>query len=1725
MRPPLVAVAAWLSLSLAPCVLLGLGGCRPYIPKPQHPGDEVDAREGFEPVPLLAPILAGDLGRSWHLGRGKDTLEPVKIGPDEGAALWLESLAGVRVRIVSIDPDNVDAPASSPPKLRFARLLGATPEAPSARGVVEVSAQELDRGSWYMSQPAGGGSVWVISAEEACTIVVERSTSESGRLIWETVEERVVQWADAGGDAEPPKLVSVDGIATARAELLRQAALGRVLAKELGEDQAGLQALRRWRRAAAIELLDGLRPRVSPYFASRSLDRALGPEQRRLRLARADPSAAVPSDPPSEAEAWIDGTTTRPYRQLRRATLRASGPGWVELELRTLGASTSSSDDPITLIVRDGERILHEELLSNATARRTVDRSQALPRKADLVTEESVPVGQKRSVRVPIPAGARSLDVELRGGRALARATHMRRREWTGNVRPGYARVGTESRRGGASIDVALRDPDALLDALFARILTSSSQASTAPAHVLARLEIQGEDDDPSSRSRAVKDITALLNREEGGLDEDVQWSLLFAALDLLAAAPRNEPAEELLWALLRGVQPSPAYALLLAQRLPPLEPDTPEKSALFALVESARRSQPQDSALRRDARSIWSARTRWRTLTPTPAPKGTIVTPAERWIRTPTEATPLREEDAPWSRNDRFRLLAGESGDFVAPVPEDPRRAPLLLATITGSATARLTVDDQQWDLAPKDGPVTARIAVRPGPHRIAVEGAPSSVAFLSLAPHDLKDRPERIAHVHSFRPLRGDDTMPLRYSIPAPGRAGPVRVELRASIPAGDDRPGEPLSVIVHANGGLTRTIHVMVPEPDPALVSETHERSLSLPVYALLELPPSVDELWFEGRGEHADRLRIGVAVRGDSSPHKRGQQGAPTSPSMDPPSPRTPDAELHPLRRARHLLRERPAEHEGYSKLADELRRLGWDARAQELVRYADTRRPPEPQNTADTANSRASKPPRRANTIESFSALGELARPVLLSPTTSLHLPSGAADLASMRASIVDAKAPHPPLTTGLTLAHLYTHTGLWQFGVAAINELRDSLELCDARPCGGGGPILHGLAATLVADGVDPSQVRLGQRDAGLSSAWESVRGTDSNAGRVSFVLGRAPVEAGSLRSLDRALAGVTDDDPATRLLSVGRAASTALTIRKPTAVAVDLGCERTRWRDPDALLSCTHEVLVDGALLQTLEVPESSRANVQVGPLTPGKHDVLVRLVRSSGDVLGSVRLGTDRPLAGASFASPIGEETTPIAIERRATFFTATAREPVSLRVAGPTTLRVELRTTRDLAPTLAELNIAGPGDLRQTTLTTSAEPDLYARIDEHRGDVSRPATALIILPGPGPYTLDIRPRAGRVHARVLQRVELAQRIRPPAPLPAPREDPGPPARSADPSLPPMFSDLPSSYAVSSESRPSTPHLPRLGTLSASTFSGTDDIGERDDAPLVLRQDLAIDYRHGFGRRAWIRASSMIRGRVGSPLVFGGDVHTAVRLPWRLRIDLQGRARGQRFSETTGFRISGLLSLSRPTPLRHDAILLPSLSLYARYLNLEGRAGDLPAASIDPQVYNAYSADHPLALRPALALRLRPRLDQVFTFGVRGVLNPDLRTLDNLTSYVAWRSLLTTTRRGDVLPTLLYRGGWRFADADRSAGYWRHELQAELAWSTWLRRSWRVTAALFNRAVVSEAFPLRMIFGLQLRIDLHRGRKLRDMAPAEQEFDAITGRRWWDDAEAVTP
>src|SRR5262249_57744999 len=101
-----------------------------------------------------------------------------------------------------------------------------------ARGPREERGVGGAPGVGYLAQPRGRGDVWLIDAREPTAVTVERPVVRRGRLVWNDVQDQILDWIehDGGGprrappgggrsEAEPPdrppELPLVDGRAAA----------------------------------------------------------------------------------------------------------------------------------------------------------------------------------------------------------------------------------------------------------------------------------------------------------------------------------------------------------------------------------------------------------------------------------------------------------------------------------------------------------------------------------------------------------------------------------------------------------------------------------------------------------------------------------------------------------------------------------------------------------------------------------------------------------------------------------------------------------------------------------------------------------------------------------------------------------------------------------------------------------------------------------------------------------------------------------------------------------------------------------------------------------------------------------------------------------------------------------------------------------------------------------------------------------------------------------------------------------------------------------------------------------------------------------------------------------------------------------------------------------------------------------------------------------------------
>jgi hypothetical protein len=293
------------------------------------------------------------------------------------------------------------------------------------------------------------------------------------------------------------------------------------------------------------------------------------------------------------------------------------------------------------------------------------------------------------------------------------------------------------------------------------------------------------------------------------------------------------------------------------------------------------------------------------------------------------------------------------------------------------------------------------------------------------------------------------------------------------------------------------------------------------------------------------------------------------------------------------------------------------------------------------------------------------------------------------------------------------------------------------------------------------------------------------------------------------------------------------------------------------------------------------------------------------------------------------------------------------------------------------------------------------------------------------------------------------------------------------------------------------------------KIGTFSL----GVDYGREQTDPAIDPATDLGVSLAwrlQALPRQLWLRVVPEWR-RFSDASSIGGRADALLRLLGPdVRFVLSGRYRAEDVGTGTASGGAAGLRVYRPFRLENGAFVIPSLEGVGRL-----QSGNALAA--DPDVYSVYAGDHPFALRPEVLYWAMPTQDTVGFAGINATTNPNVASLDQAGLAFVGRGLVHAIPGVPFAVDVHYRPTWRFADADRAAGYLRHTIGGEIG--TWIRLG--EPAGLWIGAaddVYAEAGrSAENIAALRMRVDLTGGRALDDMLPVEQDFfDLLASERW---------
>jgi hypothetical protein len=1122
-------------------------------------------------------------------------------------------------------------------------------------------------------------------------------------------------------------------------------------------------------------------------------------------------------------------------------------------------------------------------------------------------------------------------------------------------------------------------------------------------------------------------------------------------------------------------------------------------------------------------------------------------------------------------------RLEPGRARAFEAqPAPGEPGRAALAQVYVVTKDDApgpiTLHVGGQAFSTLALTSPERLDVALPVGATTLSLDGPPGTVGFANLTPAaSAVASLEDTANLRRYYPLAIGES-PLHVHLPEARVPGPIRVALRAQ---GGGFAGEPVRVAIHTDVGERRTLSFIPGGRDENALPLDGAVPVSGEVTIVFRPPPGARELWLTAA--QTVPLCAQVSVRrwddppADATSATRATTTAPsvpaattsaarattTAPSAPAAAATAPDTDAA-LARLAHLSRRLAAEPDAGELLVERAHLLldlaQPDLARQDLARLSNAANPSVLGARADALVDRIDTasdpsfitvpgltgPVPVAPALLALAAAPDVLRPFV--PVARAARQKGAADaLAQLRpGDDFLTAALHARLAAApMELVRLYQATGSLAVGLEAADALARLLADDPAHAPRGTAALLFGLAARLRL-AADHPVLRRAAVVSASASRWDSLEGTESNAGLEHLYVSDAPptTPAGAVR--EALLAPPWHVRRAHSLLP-GTGAALDVTLGAAGQIAADVYCQALKVA---VSARCAVSVRVDGQDLRAGAVAAGELAQPAPRPLGAGRHHLEVTLGADDPNVVAQVRFLTDRPLLGVppTEREPRGY---PVAIEKPTRMWAAEPNLPVQVTVLGPATLHVETRALGAAAPavtvraatksgaTVSERSRPGKATLERgaaerggapggaasepATVTERLQPEPGPDPSAHgepgrKLDVGPTAEADLLLPDAAPYRVSVAPERGRALVRVGLRVDAPGA--PPPPVPPPWwENAAGSALLPWPALTPPLAPI--DGEVWDASAPSS-----FGTLSFELSGGSQPIGDQDSALQNFEGvvQLAVTYRRQLvDDTLWLRLGPLARVRQDSAgPIFGGTFESYLKaLPLDLRLDLHGGFYTEKFLGNQELSFTGGVRLDRSFQLGNGLYLVGSTTFRWAYLSLTRALVNSVAEQVDADVYNDYLRTRSVGLVPRLSVWWTPFLDHIFELAAFATTERDLTSLDYIGMTFDWRSLLPVL--GGTAAEIIYRPTWRFQNFDRDAAFTRHDLTASLRWSIWTGRAGRVALGTDLAVFISSRTGVANTFTFIVRYDLTSGRALHDYLPPEQNFDTLVeGLRW---------
>lgn len=1673
------------SLTVAFAVALAIGGPRAargdditgvvFVAQPVRGPVAIDRVSPVEPfVPADTPEGAG----------------PIAIGPDRAAAIWLEPLDVIRVL--------------HDRKLAIARVVGGA----TTRARIAERGAAIVKGVTYLAQPPGRGDVWIVWSEAATTVRFERPVARDGRLVWDATQRDVLAWIDRGGTADQAPAIPIT-------EAAHDVAVGLRADSELGAAieataPSTARAVRAWRKASAVAMITAIRPLVAPQLAVTPIDDVPGGSG---ALTIEDPRTIDP----------------RPYTRVVKPqpfTRTFDGPGVLRVEARAVLPAIETARGQLEppqiaiAIAADGRKVARRSVSAvYATTPDPVVPPPAFPTKRPLRAREGDYLGERVVVSLALLPGRHSYTIELEGGPLAVRAATARRRIRVGEALAG--RDDVDSLLSEAREAIANQQSDAA-DLVRRLVHDPAAKKGPPPTSLAPRLALAWwAFGDPRAPLATADQQAAIAAARAAPGATDVWWSAL-----ALARSLANPDTTRELFRAIRGTPPA-SMVPELAGLLPRATPLERIRNWTLAALDGAWRAEPLDPIVGDALRAAWWAGD-WATVPPAMRDPDIEPPPAIRWLveNKPRPGVPPRA----WRPGDLVRLSPKQPRDItVIGSAVDATRSGLIdvyLATpADDSGPHQITVDQKQFHafaLAPIE---RVQIGAPPGAHRVAIGAAGSPTAkqvrgWVSQLPSGTVPL-EDTARIHSYWPIAVDGAR-VQYALPAPGSTTPVEVSLR--VPTATAATG--LRVSIHADVGDPIELVIAAGAPDPAAHPlDATRANTSEEVNAVVRVQPQAKIVWFEA----SQPAGIVAAVA------TRRERTAPPPPASE----RTTAATdlIERVARASRALASDPEDAKQRAQRASDLLDLGEIGLAREdLLRLVAV-----PASRRDAAIGGAEE--------ELFARLDNFAEPTHVAVVEPIREPIAVApgalalatnDLAKLRPAAALLRSGDPARALSLldgqndpsalalaarayaasgdddraarALIDSYVRSGHWQVGLEAIDALYRAIADRKRAPASGRIAITYGIAQRL-REAVDHPRLRRALVVAAAQSGWDTITATTTSAGQ-EHLLSTAPTLPPAPPVLIReAMLAPPWPTASAHTLTAGAAAVLDLTAAQPTQLRARVRCARLRSGLQPADAPCSFTVRVDNGAARAASVAVDQLGEIAIEPLAVGHHVVEVTLPAAAEGDAASLQFVSDRAISGLTSA-PDSEGRHPIKIERRGKVFVASAGQPITTTVNGPTMLWVQGRALQPDGGERSLEVVATPkrGDPVRTKVRLPGDRDASARGDTRELVVGMPVDQFIILPDSGPYQVAVRPDRGASVMRLALRDERRGKF--------PRL-PGP-WYAAAPITPPPFAMAvgPALASIGGTSfAPDTPGA--LGTLSLEVAASQDARPDEDALTdrVYGRIDTAVNFRRELvQQRVWVLARGVVRNREDTALIAGasGELYLD-RLPVGTTLHVSGNALTQAFSAGRAYHAHGDLRLLRRFPVGESFTVIPTLGVALDYLNTTPEIANVAAMNgeqIDPDVYNDYRYLHDRSAIARLALRWTPFQDVVAVVAGTAVSNRDLASLDVVGASAAVRALLPLPLLGETLVEASYRPSYRFADADRMLAYWRHDVGGRIDWTLWAGTEGRLVVSLWDDLLLASQGD-RNALGLGLRFDLVRHRGLVDFSPDETGFTSLLERR----------